>query len=112
MGRLVRGCGPRVRPNKGKGWRTCQASGFTRKANDFTEDVRQGDVSPEFADKTPGFGTYHPQDVKNLGSLDDPRIIYEAKPDDLVNASKSDLRISDQEITASIVEGRPPRVGY
>ncbi len=76
------------------------------------EDVRQGDVAKEFADVTPGFGTNHPQDKVNLGQMSDPSPIHGASPQDEACLSKSDLMISDQEIKASIVEGRPPRRGY
>ena len=108
------GCGlpSRVRSRRGKGWREDNASGFIRYAEDYVEDVRQGDVSPQFADITPGFGTHHPQDVVNLGTLDDPTSIYNAEPADNQNLTKADLQISDQEVEASIREGRPARVGF
>ena len=76
------------------------------------EDVRQGDVARDMADITPGFGTNHPQDVVQLGQLDDPSPIDNASPPDKRNLSKSDLLMSDQEIRLSIEENRPPRIGY
>lgn len=76
------------------------------------EDRRQGMAAKEFADITPGFGTYHPQDVVNLGVMDDPTSIENARPDDKMNYSKQDLQISDAEIKLAIQEGRAPRYGY
>ena len=102
----------KVRSRKGEGWREDEASGFIRYASDFVVDVRQGDVAPEFADITPGFGTHHPQDVKNLGTLDDPSPVPDASPADTDNLSKQDLQISDQEVELSIREGRPARRGF
>lgn len=90
----------------------CDASGFVRNRDDMMSDVRQGRVAKEFADITPGFGTKHPQDVVQLGSLDDPKPIPEGNRIDKQNLSKSDLNISDAEILASIREGRQPREGY
>lgn len=106
-GRVHRPTRPPV-PTTGRGWRICQASGFTRKAADYVDDVRQGRVAPEFADTTPGFGTKHPQDVVQLGNLSDPTPIYEAAPAQ-PELSKQDMGLSDQEILAAIREGRPPR---
>lgn len=109
----VRGTYPRHlgRP-KGKGLVECQASGFLRPASEMVHDVRQGTVSKEFADHTGGFGSFHPQDVRRLGNLDDPRAIDRSVPKDDNNYSKQDLGISDQEIELSIREGRPPRRGF
>lgn len=109
----VRGTFPsRLKGNNGKGVVECQASGFLRKASDMVHDVRQGLVAKEFADITPGFGTYHPQDLKVLGAMDDPKAVPNARPDDQNNYSKQDLGISDREIEASIREDRAPRRGY
>ncbi len=96
----------------GKGLKECEASGFIRRKNDIMDDVRQGQVSKEFADKTAGFGTRHPQDVVQLGVLDDPKPVEKSVPPDNKNLSKADLSISDQEIKASIIEGRAPRIGF
>ena len=68
-------------------------------------------VLSQYADITPGFGTWHPQDKVALGTLDDP------KPIDKGNSgspalSASDMSISDQERRAALIEGRPPRGGY
>lgn len=96
----------------GKGVAECSASGFVRRVGDMQDDIRQGHVAKDFADNTPGFGTRHPQDVVQLGALGDPTPIRDAHPLDKQNLSKQDLCISDQEIEASIREGRPPRPGY
>jgi hypothetical protein len=97
---------------KGIGIRQCEASGFMRTLGKEVKDVRQGLVAREFADITPGFGTKHPQDVVQLGEMNDPKPVPEARPEDKRNLSKQDLAMSDQEIRASIVEGRAPRIGY
>ena len=105
----------RLTPNlkmTGKGWRQDNASGFMRYAHDVIHDVRQGPVSKDFADLTPGFGTHHPRDRVALGNMSDPSPIHEARPKDDESLSVQDLRISDQEIRASIVEGRAPRAGF
>lgn len=112
-GRSIRGmCMPKHLPATGRGWREDDASGFVREAHDYVHDVRQGMTAPEFADLTPGFGTHHPQDVKQLGILDDPRPIEDARPLTRCNETKQDLSISDYEIELSIKQGRPPRPGY
>jgi hypothetical protein len=80
-----------------------------RYAEDVVEDVRQGFVAREFADLTPGFGTYHPQDVRRDQVFGDPSPIPNARTPDRENWSKQDLGYTDQEIEASIREGRPPR---
>lgn len=110
--KTVRGTRPAHLRATGKGWVQCQASGFIREADDMMTDVRQGEVSREFADVTPGFGTYHPQDVRRLGSLNDPQPIPGARPEDRENLSIQDLGISDQEVRLSIREHRLPRKGY
>lgn len=111
-GRVLRGgCAPKHLRATGKGWREDNASGFVRYADDVVDDVRQGPVSKDFADITPGFGTYHPQDIKVIDVLDDPSPIRNARP--LTEPmSKADLNISDQEIALSIREGRAPRPGF
>lgn len=101
-----------LRRNKGKGFFESEASGFLRPIGDRMEDVRQGQVGRDEADLTPGFGSSHPQDHVSLGVLDDPKPVEDARPDDKKNLSKSDLAMSDQEITASIKEGRAPRIGF
>jgi hypothetical protein len=108
----VRGTYPRHLKSTGRGVVECDASGFLRPAGRLLDDVRQGRTIPRFADITPGFGTFHPQDVISLGDLDDPKAIENAKPKDNNNYSIQDLGISDQEVKLSIQEGRPPRKGY
>lgn len=97
---------------RGRGLTECDASGFVRHPEDTVEDVRQGTVAREFADITPGFGTHHPQDVVQLGVLDDPSPAPGGSSLDKANLSKQDLGITDAEMLASIREGRPPRRGY
>ena len=110
---IVRGmCLPKRVRATGKGWRECAASGFVREADDVVEDVRQGLVAREFADITPGFGTYHPQDVRQDGPYDDPSPIELAQPISRYPISKADLNISDAEVERSVREGGPPRPGY
>ena len=107
------GCYPRhLGKPKGLGNKECMATGFLRRTGQQVQDVRQGLVAHEFADITPGFGTHHPQDRVTLGVLDDPKPIPGAVPKNNQDRSKQDLAISDQEILASIREGRAPRTGY
>jgi len=94
--------------SRGRGVVECDASGFLRHPDKIMQDVRQGYVAKKFADITPGFGTRHPQDVVQLGVLDDPRPIPNSNPADTVNATKLELGISDNEIEDSIREGRAP----
>jgi hypothetical protein len=103
---------PKHLTSTGKGWREDQASGFVREAHDVVRDRRQGLTTPEHADITPGFGTFHPQDVRALGVLDDPSEIHNGIPVDKLALSKQDLGISDREVELSIREGRAPRRGY
>jgi hypothetical protein len=103
---------PRHLKRTGRGYKQCQASGFLRPTGQLTDDVRQGLVAKEFADITPGFGTWHPQDKLQLGVLDDPTPIPNARPQQTPELSKQDLLMSDQEIEASIREGRLPRAGF
>lgn len=111
-GRVSRGCKPSHVRSTGKGWRICMASGFVRPAGDIVDDVRQSLVSKDFADLTPGFGTHHPKDLVNLGTLSDPSPIDTANPGRPIDASKQDLGISDAEVLLSLREGRPPRPGF
>jgi hypothetical protein len=102
-------CYPPRGPRKGLGARIDDASGFLRAADDVVEDVRQGLVSKEKADITPGFGTYHPQDVKQLTDLTDPTPIDMPRPDTPGAISARDLGYSDAEVEASIRLGVPLR---
>lgn len=114
MASSLRGmCMPRhLSSQRGRGWRECQASGFVRSADDVVDDVRQGAVAEEFADVTPGFGTFHPQDVRGSERYDDPSPIENARPITRTNLSKQDLQISDAEVLLALREGRAPRPGY
>ena len=111
-GRIIRGgCAPKHLKATGKGWREDQATGFVRYARDVVDDIRQGQVAEEFADLTPGWGTYHPQDLKDLGVLDDPSPIRDATPI-TEPVYLSDQGITDQERALATKEGRAPRPGY
>lgn len=90
----------------GRGLTTCDASGFLRKPADMMDDRRQGRVARDKADTTPGFGTHHPQDVVQLGVLDDPRSTGE-RPADTVNATSADLGYTDADVWAAVRSGRP-----
>ena len=110
--KTIKGTRPRRLPVTGKGWVECGASGAIRRAGELVHDVKQGMVRKRLADRTPGFGTYHPQDLKSLGVLDDPKPIIPSRPVDKNNYSKQDLGISDREVELSIREGRLPRRGH
>ena len=70
--------------NGGKGFAYCDASGLPVRAQDRIKDVRQGVVDKDNADWSgPKFGTYHPADLYDVGKLDDPSDIYEARTGDL-----------------------------
>lgn len=92
-----------------RGLMECDATGRVRHVDEHVRDIRQGDVARQYADITPGFGTRHPQDVVQLGVLDDPTPADNGRKLDERNLSKQDLGISDAEIEASIREGRPPK---
>jgi hypothetical protein len=81
-------------------------------ADDRVKDVRLGTVKRGEEDSTPGFGTYHPQDLKRLGPMSDPTPIPDARPQPDTYPTKADLGFSDDEIKASIRQGRAPRRGY
>ncbi len=102
-------CYPRHGPRNGKGARIDDASGFLRPADDVVEDVRQGLVSRDFADITPGFGTYHPQDLKRLGRLDDPSPIDRARPAQQEITAR-EMGYSDADVERSIRLGIPLRL--
>lgn len=102
---------PKHLPKDGRGVVQCDASGMLRPAGTLVDDVRQGRAAKEFADLTPGFGSFHPQDLVALGNLDDPTAIPNARPEQ-VPLSKQDMGISDEEVRNSIKEDRPPRMGY
>ena len=97
-------------PRCGRGARIDDASGFLRPAHDVVRDVRQGLVSRDTADLTPGFGTMHPQDARRPPSTDDPRSIRDARPDDNTMAlSARDLGYTDAEVRAAVRAGLPLR---
>lgn len=109
-GRVGGRCYPRhLGGPRGRGLMECNASGFVRHTTEEVDDYRQGPVARQFADVTPGFGTRHPQDVVQLGRLNDPSAAPDGDSLDKKNLSKQDLGYTDAEILASIKEGRPPR---
>lgn len=65
-----RRCGPGT--NGGRGFVECAATGFPVRAQDVVADVRQGDVGAQYADITPGFGTWHPRDRYDVRDFSDP----------------------------------------
>ena len=95
-------------PPKGRGLVECSASGFVTHRTDLMDDVRQGRTKRRFADTTPGFGTRHPQDVVQLGALDDPKGNNGRVPDPQ-NLSRQDLGLTDADILESIRTGQPPK---
>ena len=98
-----------LRPLTGKGMVTCALTGFLRRP----EDIVVIDGVPTARDKADfydNFGYTHPQDVPQPETGGDPRPVdYGGFADP---KSKSELGISDQEIEASIREGRPQREGF
>lgn len=64
----------------GTGLVVCDRSGAQVPASEITDDVRGGRVRMRSADRTPGFGTYHPQDVKDDLPSGDPTPIPNARP--------------------------------
>ena len=90
----------------GTGLRQCAASSFLRHQNVMESDVRQGIVAPKFADATPGFGTRHPQDVVQLGVLDDPKpVVFGNSPDKTEGVTLAERGYSDADVLASIKGG-------
>jgi len=94
-------------PRDGRGARIDDASGFLRPADDAIKDVRQGLVSRDHADLTPGFGTHHPQDRKMLPPKSDPKPIRNARPDTPGAVSAADLGYTDAEVRAAVRAGIP-----
>ena len=94
--------------NGGRGARVCQASGFVRRAQDVVLDVRQGWVSKEFADLTPGFGTAHPQDRKRETPKSDPTPIPRPNMDPNPGSlSARDMGYTDAQVREAIRRGVP-----
>lgn len=95
---------------KGRGTRIDDASGFLRPDREVVRDVRQGMVHPDFADTTPGFGTYHPQDVRAVPVKPDPRPLVNPRPDPNPSfMSARDMGYTDAEVRDAIRENRPLR---
>jgi hypothetical protein len=82
-------------PRDGRGYAVCDRSGQLTPAEDRVDDFRGGAVRPASADRTPGFGTRHPQDVyqPDLGD-GDPTPIEDPRPEPAILPSWS---LSDAE---------------
>lgn len=89
----------------GVGLRQCAATSFLRHEPEMMQDFRQGIVAPDFADITPGFETYHPQDVVQLGALDDPKPVVFGNSPDPTTLSMADRGWTDADVLASIKGG-------
>lgn len=91
-----------------KGYVQCERSGRLVKPCDIIEEHTGARVAREVADITPGFGTWHPQDVNAAEVGGDPTPIDNARP----QTEDSRCHYSDAEVLAAIKEDRPPRRGY
>ena len=98
---------PRRLKVTGRGWTEDESDGLLYHAEDMVDDVRQGRVHRKNADYTPGFGTRHPQDLVELGYLDDPQPIPDARPQDELNLSVQDLGITDEMMRDHVRNGTP-----
>lgn len=65
----------------GRGYAVCERSGQLVEAEARVDDYRGGLVRPESADRTPGFGTRHPQDVYQPAFDEDPVPIEDPRPE-------------------------------
>jgi hypothetical protein len=79
-------------PRDGKGYAVCDRSGQLTPAEDRVDDFRGGMVRPDSADRTPGFGTRHPQDAYQPSFEPDPTPIEDPRPEPGVMPS---WRLSD-----------------
>lgn len=99
---------PAHAPKDGRGIRIDDATGFTRAADDVMWDRRQGLTSPTTADVTPGFGTFHPQDVRRTPPADDPKPIRQPRNEGNPSAlSPRDMGYTDADVKRSIQQGVP-----
>lgn len=99
---------PAAGPKDGRGSRIDDASGFLRPAADVVQDRRQGLATREHADLTPGFGTFHPQDVKRPPPVMDPKPITMARTDPNPNfLGPRELGYTDAEVREAIRQNRP-----
>lgn len=95
-------------PKDGRGGRIDDASGFLRPAKDVVVDRRQGLASKDFADLTPGFGTFHPQDVRRPPPASDPLPIFKARTDPNPGfLGPRELGYTDAEVREAIRQNRP-----
>mgnify|MGYP005851239593 CR=1 FL=1 len=98
-----------LKPLTGKGLVTDALSGFLRRPEDCVL-VYGVPKAKDKADFYGPFGWIHPQDVPQPEIGGDPKSVTYGGL--LEGKTKSDLDISDQEITASVRENRPPRSGF
>jgi hypothetical protein len=78
----------------GRGWAVCDRSGMLTEPESRVDDYRGGAVRPESADRSPGFGTRHPQDVYQPDFGTDPTPIDDPRPEPAVMPS---WQLSDAE---------------
>jgi len=99
---------PSQAPRDGRGIRIDDATGFTRPADDYVSDRRQGLTSIETADITPGFGTFHPQDVRRTPPADDPKPVPHPRSEGNPQAlSPADLGYTDADVRKALRLGVP-----
>lgn len=99
---------PAKAPRDGRGIRIDDATGFVRASDDVLFDRRQGLTSPDTADITPGFGTFHPQDVRRTPPSNDPRPIPQPRTEGNPQAlSPADLGYTDADVREAIRRGVP-----
>lgn len=99
---------PRHAPRDGRGIRIDDATGFVRAAEDVVMDRRQGLTSPRTADLTPGFGTFHPQDVRRTSPTNDPKAIARPRAEGNPQAlSAADMGYTDADVREAIRRGVP-----
>jgi hypothetical protein len=91
----------------GKGYATCDATGFPVPAENRVQDVRQGKVETKRADAWPGFGTEHPLDKFAADIGGDPTAIDDARPVPVIQPSAADLGLTDQERERRLREAPP-----
>lgn len=96
--------------NDGRGVRIDDATGFLRPAQDVVSDRRQGLTSRSTADLTPGFGTFHPQDLRRTPPADDPKPIAHPRTDaNPLALSPRDMGYTDADVARSVRLGVPLR---
>ena len=91
----------------GTGLVVCDRSGAQVPASEIVDDVRGGRVRIASADFTPGFGTFHPQERKDLPPMSDPTPIEHARPAPSPAQSLWDQGYTDAQIRQSIIDNVP-----